>query len=72
MNTKTSGVGQEPITSRLKRVRLACPLCGFRVGDTPSPTRISVRLADIDPAGVADLYIKCGRCKSELAARKIE
>lgn len=72
MNTKTSGIGQEPIINRLKRVRLACPSCGFRVGDTPSPTRISVRLADNDPTGVADMYIKCGRCKSELAARKIE
>ena len=63
---------QEQGTSRMKRIRLSCPSCGFRVGDTPSQTQISIWLAEEDPTGPADLYIKCGRCKSELAARKIE
>jgi DNA-directed RNA polymerase subunit RPC12/RpoP len=72
MTQRPQGAGQEQGANRKKRVRLSCPSCGFRVGDSPPHIRMSIRLTEDDPMQLADLYIKCGRCKSEIAARKIE
>lgn len=55
-----------------KVVRLTCPGCGHRVGDASPHSRIMIRLALDDPTDPADLYIKCGRCKAEIAVQKTE
>ena len=58
--------------SRRKVVRLTCPSCGHRVGDASPHSRMMITLAQDDPAYSADLYIKCGRCKAEIAVQKTE
>ena len=67
-------IPREPRQSIQKRkgAKLMCPCCGFRVGDASQHTKMTIWVAGDDPLETADLYIKCGRCKSELAARKIE
>jgi len=52
------------------RVRLTCPCCGFRVADASPVSARSIRL-EANPDSAADLYIKCGRCKAEIAARLV-
>lgn len=66
--------GEASVQTRRKRkgVRLTCPHCGYRVGDASPDIKMIIRSVAEDPQGSADLYIKCGRCKAELAARKIE
>ena len=54
------------------RVRLSCPSCGYRVGDASPQSRMRIRLAEDEPEEPADLYIKCGRCKAEIAVQKTE
>lgn len=57
-------------SSAPRRVRLTCPCCGFRIADASPTSARSIRLeANADSA--ADLYIKCGRCKAEIAARLV-
>ena len=69
-----SGVGEagEHLRRKRKGVRLTCPHCGYRVGDASPDIKMIIRPVDEDPLEPADLYIKCGRCKAELAAQKIE
>ena len=57
-------------TTASKRVRLTCPCCGFRVADASPLSARSIRL-EANPDSAADLYIKCGRCKAEIAARLV-
>ena len=57
-------------TSAPKRVRLTCPCCGFRVADA-SPASARAILLEANADSAADLYIKCGRCKAEIAARLV-
>ena len=72
MANDPTGEIRKHTVSRRKVVRLTCPSCGHRVGDASPHSRMMITLAQDDPAYSADLYIKCGRCKSELAARRIE
>ena len=58
--------------SRRKLVRMTCPGCGHRVGDVSPQSRMRIRLAEEEPEEPADLYIKCGRCKAEIAVQKTE
>ena len=57
-------------SSASRRVRLTCPCCGFRVADASPVSARSIRL-EANPDSAADLYIKCGRCKAEIAARLV-
>ena len=57
---------------RRKVVRMTCPSCGHRVGDASAQSRMRIRLAEDEPEEPADLYIKCGRCKAEIAVQKTE
>ena len=57
-------------SSAPRRVRLTCPYCGFRVADASPASARSIRL-EANPDSAADLYIKCGRCKAEIAARLV-
>ena len=57
-------------SSAPRRVRLTCPCCGFRVADASPSSARSIRL-EANPDSAADLYIKCGRCKAEIAARLV-
>ena len=65
-----AGEDQKHTVSKRKVVRLTCPSCGYRVGDASLQSRMMIRLAEDDPVSPADLYIKCGRCKAEIAVQK--
>ena len=67
-----TGEDQKHTVSKRKVVRLTCPSCGYRVGDASLQSCLTIRLAENDTKEPADLYIKCGRCKSEIAVRKTE
>ena len=67
-----TGETRKHTVDRRKVVRLLCPSCGFRVGDASPHSHMMIRLALDDPADPADLYIKCGRCKAEIAVQKTE
>ena len=72
MGQSPMGDAGEHTRRKRKGVRLTCPHCGYRVGDASPDIKMIIRPVAEDPQGSADLYIKCGRCKAELAARKIE
>ena len=70
MILRTSVISREQGATRVKRVRLTCPSCGYRVGDASLQSCLTIRLAENDTKEPADLYIKCGRCKAEIAVQK--
>ena len=72
MTQKIMFTGQRHEPLRHMRIKLPCPSCGFRVGDVSPHVRMSIRPAEEDPLEPADLYIKCGRCKAEIAVQKTE
>jgi hypothetical protein len=72
MNQGTMNTYHEKYANCRKRVKLSCPSCGHRVGDTLAPRKMLIRLAENDTTEPADLYIKCGRCKVEIAFQKTE
>ena len=63
----TPNTPRQAATSK-RRVQLTCPCCGFRIADAPAMTAQTVRL-EANAGAAADLYLKCGRCKAEIAAR---
>ena len=67
-----TGEVRKHTVSRRKVVRMTCPSCGHRVGDASLQSRMRIRLAEDEPEEPADLYIKCGRCKAEIAVQKTE
>lgn len=67
-----TGEVRKHTVQRRKVVRMTCPSCGHRVGDASAHSRMLIRLAENGTAEPADLYIKCGRCKAEIAFQKTE
>ena len=67
-----TGEVRKHTVSRRKVVRMTCPSCGYRIGDASAQSRMLIWLAENDAEEPADLYIKCGRCKAEIAVRKTE
>lgn len=72
MANGSTGEIRKHTINRRKVVRITCPSCGHRVGDASAHSRMLIQLAENETAEPADIYIKCGRCKAEIAVQKTE
>ena len=55
---------------KARRMRIVCPVCGYRLLDTTLQDGIEVQAAKEVETGEADYYLKCRQCKAELALVK--
>lgn len=55
---------------KARRMRITCPVCGYRLLDTTLQDGIEVRATEEVETGKVDYYLKCRQCKAELALVK--
>ena len=54
------------------KIKLYCPLCNFRLLDSSILIRSELKAdKDVDEKWRPDYYIKCPRCKNQIAIRKL-